>query len=1014
MGDIYLAEQPELGRQVAVKVIQGEDSLMATPASREKATQQFVREARAIAALEHPHIIPIYDFGEQDGTRYLVMQYVALGSLADFVTSSQLPRYKLPLHPILVADIIDQAASALQFAHDRQIVHLDVKPQNLLVRILPGSTTTTPSSYHYQSDLSYEAFSNEPTVQITNEVLIQLHILLADFGLARSITWTSSHSGLAGTPLYTAPEQYSGRASPASDQYALAGVAYLLLTGRPVFNGTLAEVYHHHLTVTPPPATEANPLLPPGVNGVLLRALAKDSPQRFARISDFAQALRLSVSTANQAEQALWQPTLPVSIIDKLTAPSFPPSSPGPAATPFPGQPISPAGPGGWSSPPPVIVQPTPSPVPSWGSQPQFPPSGQGTPASLFSQPGAHFSAPPLTATPAGAWPASPDMSRPPVPGVPLQKLPRRRLSLNTLSARQRFVFGGLALIIILGSLSAVLVGVLLHQKTTSPPPTTVNPIHSRLHTVTGYGLHDLASVPAITSNTAAKQYTLPARYKWSSEEADNIANAATNIKQLPSLSQDKGATISVKPSNGPSGPAATSIKGGLGQPQVGINSPMDISVASGNNFLFEAVDGTLLISGPSGNRVVSLATFFAPMFQAGNVIGEARVLYDPTRDRWILVANQLRISNGAVTQGFFNVAMTTVSGAPLGTWYFYQFNTQIPTYREQCNWADYPQIGINGTSIFITGTSFACGQNGAFLGADLWELPRKEFLSGNTKSVYSWTGFINAQGHPVVTLTPAVEGGADTTEWLLADDAGYADLGQVSNKLSLWALNDTSSASTGGSSSPASITAGVVTLPSPYADPPAAEQKGTSIKLTTGDARIAQAQLTQGHLFAAFTTAVNWTGNAATKAGIYWFDLIPSLNSSPNNGGANGVRASVAQQSILGLSDGYIFYPSLVVDPQRNVVLFAELSSRDRYSGLIFASRSQDSPPNTFGQGNPSTLLQAGNGPFTGAHWGDYAQGSLGFSQDKKQTFICMAGVYPGSNATGWQTSLWKFDLAA
>jgi serine/threonine protein kinase len=1073
MGDIYLAEQPELGRQVAVKVISGEDDLLATPETRGKATQRFVREARAIAVLEHPHIIPIYDFGEQNGIRYLVMQYVPVGSLADFVTTPPSPQYKLPLHPVLVADIIDQAAGALQFAHDRQIVHLDVKPQNLLVRILPGSTTTTPASHQYKSDLSYDALANEPTIEMASEIPVQLHILLADFGLARSVGWNSSQSTVAGTPLYTSPEQYSGKASPASDQYALAGVAYLLLTGRPVFSGTLAEVYHHHLAVAAPPATDANPELPPGVNGVLMRALAKDPARRYARIYDFAQALRLSLNAPNQPEQSLWQPTLPVSIINAMAGPSMlspspapaasplpgqpiPPASPagspfpgqpispagpaapgqsispaGPAISPFPGQPISPAGQGvapspdqaipstrpvGWPSPPAPAIHPGATPVSPGISQPQFPSGGgQGALVGSSSQPGASSATAPSATTPAGAWPASAALSHPPVPDGAPQKPVRQRSFLNDLSSRQRLLLGGLALIIILGSLSAILLlRVLPHPQTAPTQPTTVQ-IQARQHKVTGFGLHSLASVPPITSNTSSTQYTLPVRYKWTSDEAAGVASAAASIRQLSSLPPEKGATLSATPGNGALGPAAAHpLNDGLGQQQVGIDSPMDISVASGNDFLFEAVDGTLLISGPSGSRIVSLASFFAPMLYTGNVIGEPRVLYDATRNRWILIANQLNISDGVVTQGLIDVATTSVSGDPAGAWYFYQFNTQIPTYREQCNWADYPQIGINATSIFITATSFACGQNGAFLGADLWELPRHNFQAGSTTPVYSWTGFVNAQGHPVMTLTPAVEGSTDTTEWLVADDAGYTDMGQVSNKLSLWALNDTSSASTGGAASAAPITRGVVTLPFSYADPPAAEQKGSSTRLTTGDARIAQAQLIQGHLFTAFTTAVNWAGSSATRAGVYWLDLVPSLNPSGNTGATSQISANVAQQGIFGLPDEYVFYPSFVGDLQSTIVLFAELSGADRSPGLIFASRSQNSPFNTFGQGNPATLLQVGTAPFQGTHWGDYAEGSLGYSADGKQTFIYMAGVYPGGNTGAWQTSLWKFTLAA
>src|SRR5579862_2594073 len=111
MGEVYLAEQPELNRQVAVKVIYGESGIGVSREAQTKAVEQFTREARAVAALSHPHILPIYDFGEQNGLHYLVMEYVPSGSLAS------IKLYSLPLTPSLVAALMLQAGSALQFAH---------------------------------------------------------------------------------------------------------------------------------------------------------------------------------------------------------------------------------------------------------------------------------------------------------------------------------------------------------------------------------------------------------------------------------------------------------------------------------------------------------------------------------------------------------------------------------------------------------------------------------------------------------------------------------------------------------------------------------------------------------------------------------------------------------------------------------------------------------------------------------------------------------------------------------
>ncbi len=281
MGDIYLANQPDLGRQVAVKVIRPD--LGATIVGDSIA--DFLREARAVAALEHPHILPIYDFGEVDGLPYLVMQYVPTGSLADLMGARATPGFTLPLTPDLAATIITQTAAALQYAHDRDVMHLDVKPHNMLMRLLgaPSDPKGAP----------------------------QPHVLLADFGLARTASLTGSGTPASGTPLYAAPEQFAGAAVPASDQYALAGVAFQLLTGSPLFSGSLAELLHQHQSAPPPLASVLNPHLPLVVNAIFARALAKEPYNRYPRIEIFAQQLSAALHTATGADTLMAAP-LPV------------------------------------------------------------------------------------------------------------------------------------------------------------------------------------------------------------------------------------------------------------------------------------------------------------------------------------------------------------------------------------------------------------------------------------------------------------------------------------------------------------------------------------------------------------------------------------------------------------------------------------------------------------------------------------------------------------------------------
>jgi eukaryotic-like serine/threonine-protein kinase len=256
MGEVYLAQDDQLRRQVAIKVIQAD---YPDP----DATRLFQREARAIAMLNHPHILPLFDFGEATThgmtLTYMVMPFCHEGTLAAWM--QQHKNAALP-SPQDVGFLVQQAASALQYAHNHQIVHQDVKPSNFLIR-------------------RSEDARDRPD------------LMLADFGVAKSTSTTASVSqSVRGTPAYMAPEQWEGTPVPATDQYALAILAYDLLTDHPPFQGSLGQVMYQHLHVTPPPPSTLNPRLPTDVDTVIQHALAKKPEERFASIAAFARAFQ--------------------------------------------------------------------------------------------------------------------------------------------------------------------------------------------------------------------------------------------------------------------------------------------------------------------------------------------------------------------------------------------------------------------------------------------------------------------------------------------------------------------------------------------------------------------------------------------------------------------------------------------------------------------------------------------------------------------------------------------------
>jgi len=257
MGDVYLAENMHIHRQVAIKVIK--PNITSNP----DAVRLFLREAKAVATLDHPHILPLFDFGEAnigDGIHpYIVMPLRQEGSLATWLRQDGNAE-KLSLQTI--AGIVHQAADALQHAHDRQIIHLDVKPSNFLIRNNSGNSEVPD-------------------------------LLLTDFGLAKVLnTEVSVSQSSRGTPTYMAPEQWKGKPVSVTDEYALAVMTYEMLVGRPPFRGNLEQMMYQHLEVQPQPPSTLNPHLSKDIDSVILHGLAKKTEDRFRSISGFDRAFQ--------------------------------------------------------------------------------------------------------------------------------------------------------------------------------------------------------------------------------------------------------------------------------------------------------------------------------------------------------------------------------------------------------------------------------------------------------------------------------------------------------------------------------------------------------------------------------------------------------------------------------------------------------------------------------------------------------------------------------------------------
>ena len=264
MGEVYLAKDNNVNRQVAIKVIGTLITSSTDTDAMDESVRLFQTEAKAITLLDHPHILPLLDYGEEniEGTLYtfMVMPYRQEGSLAGWLRRNRESR-QLSLPE--VTHFLQQAASALQYAHDHGIIHRDIKPSNFL--LFGGK------KYHGLPDLQ-----------------------LADFGVAKFMNVVSTPStAIRGTPLYMAPEMWQAEVVPASDQYALAIMIYELLAGRPPFQGnTQQQIMYQHLYVQPQPLSNFNTRVPMELEIVLMRALLKNPDDRYTSVSAFAKAFK--------------------------------------------------------------------------------------------------------------------------------------------------------------------------------------------------------------------------------------------------------------------------------------------------------------------------------------------------------------------------------------------------------------------------------------------------------------------------------------------------------------------------------------------------------------------------------------------------------------------------------------------------------------------------------------------------------------------------------------------------
>lgn len=311
---VYRAYQANIDRFVAVKVLHmsflDDSSIL----------QRFTREARVVAKLEHPHILPLYDFDGNHEPPYLVMRYMPTGTLKDRILTNP-----TPLNFRQIVELFRQIGAALDYSHRQGVVHRDMKPSNIM---LDGDGNA----------------------------------LVADFGIARYVEQKSENNEITsfgmtvGTPGYMSPEQIlTGEVDGRTDVYSLGVILYELLTGnRPYGGDSATAVKMKHLNAPIPSLQTASASMPPSLDAVMQRALAKEKDQRYALVTDFIRELTEAATQLNYQLAGFDQQTGPNRDVTMVDFEIRPPTSSTPAYTPRSRPPAPPSADLPWNPEPPA------------------------------------------------------------------------------------------------------------------------------------------------------------------------------------------------------------------------------------------------------------------------------------------------------------------------------------------------------------------------------------------------------------------------------------------------------------------------------------------------------------------------------------------------------------------------------------------------------------------------------------------------------------------------------------
>jgi hypothetical protein len=520
---------------------------------------------------------------------------------------------------------------------------------------------------------------------------------------------------------------------------------------------------------------------------------------------------------------------------------------------------------------------------------------------------------------------------------------------------------------------------------------------------------------PALVSTGIGAHAGFAARASGSAASASTVAAAAPRgVRRTPRTAAGLSARASV---GVPTATVADSAAGGgaLRRNFNGTSSrdsevtnfnlrfePPDQGLCTGNGFVLEAVNSAFTVFTPSGG-VVRGPFNVNDLFNEGALefTSDPRCVFDATTNTWFAVVLFINADN---TLSRLDLAVNS-TGDPTNVWTQYRIDTSDdgrmgePSHPGCPCLGDQPLIGIDQTNVYLSTNEFSL-LGDEFNGAQIYAISKADLVGGEAQAHIVHFDNLTVGGTVAASVQPATSRGNPTAEYFLSslDPDGAGD-----NRVGVWAMTNRDAVGNGG----LPTLSNVVINSEPYAIPPAAKQKGSTVTLDSGDDRMQQVQFIGGEVWGELGTAVSIPGDPDQRAGAAWFAIRPRLN------GGQVTGATIDRQGYVASAREYVLYPALNADSAGRAAMVFTLTSANRFASAAYAVLSARG-----GNFGPPIVAAPGTGPYDpkATRWGDYSYAALDPSADAvwlATEYIPPAASQTSTGRRNWGTRVLEVALS-